>query len=81
MDAKTVCLDIFCAPMAGGPFDPLGLASNPEKAAGLKEAEIKHARLAMVAFLGEFHKQTQVLLPCCLTDICCVPCHKDVCFF
>ena len=36
----------------GGPFDPLGLASG-EKAAGLKEAEIKHARLAMVAFLGE----------------------------
>ena len=37
---------------AGGPFDPLGLASG-DKAAGLKEAEIKHARLAMVAFLGE----------------------------
>ncbi|CAI0471241.1 unnamed protein product [Linum tenue] len=36
----------------GGPFDPLGLASDPEKKATLQLAEIKHARLAMVAFLG-----------------------------
>jgi len=40
----------------GGPFDPLGFAT-PEKAdsdqiSRLREAEIKHARLAMVAFLG-----------------------------
>ena len=41
-----------CHVLTGGPFDPLGLASG-EKAAGLKEAEIKHARLAMIAFLGE----------------------------
>ncbi|KAF2558833.1 hypothetical protein F2Q68_00018077 [Brassica cretica] len=33
-------------------FDPLGLASDPEKKAQLQLAEIKHARLAMVAFLG-----------------------------
>ncbi|MQL41232.1 hypothetical protein EI012_25235 [Escherichia coli] len=33
-------------------FDPLGLASDPEKKATLQLAEIKHARLAMVAFLG-----------------------------
>ncbi|XP_038981698.1 chlorophyll a-b binding protein CP29.2, chloroplastic-like isoform X3 [Phoenix dactylifera] len=33
-------------------FDPLGLASDPEKKASLQLAEIKHARLAMVAFLG-----------------------------
>lgn len=33
-------------------FDPLGLASDPEKMAQLQLAEIKHARLAMVAFLG-----------------------------
>ena len=39
-------------PLTGGPFDPLGLASG-EKADRLKEAEIKHARLAMIAFLGE----------------------------
>ncbi|XP_042482343.1 chlorophyll a-b binding protein CP29.2, chloroplastic-like [Macadamia integrifolia] len=33
-------------------FDPLGLASDPEKKATLQLAEIKHARLAMVASLG-----------------------------
>eukprot|EP00252_Welwitschia_mirabilis_P024403 TRINITY_DN7227_c0_g1_i1.p1 TRINITY_DN7227_c0_g1~~TRINITY_DN7227_c0_g1_i1.p1 ORF type:complete len:287 (+),score=19.97 TRINITY_DN7227_c0_g1_i1:122-982(+) len=32
-------------------FDPLGLASDPVKGERLKLAEIKHARLAMVAFL------------------------------
>uniref|UniRef100_A0A6N2N4C0 Chlorophyll a-b binding protein, chloroplastic n=1 Tax=Salix viminalis TaxID=40686 RepID=A0A6N2N4C0_SALVM len=37
----------------GGNFlDPLGLAADPEKKATLQLAEIKHARLAMVAFLG-----------------------------
>eukprot|EP01026_Neomeris_dumetosa_P042663 TRINITY_DN355_c0_g1_i1.p1 TRINITY_DN355_c0_g1~~TRINITY_DN355_c0_g1_i1.p1 ORF type:complete len:290 (-),score=27.82 TRINITY_DN355_c0_g1_i1:289-1158(-) len=37
----------------GGIFDPLKLASDDsERAFKLKEAEIKHARLAMVAFLG-----------------------------
>ncbi|KAJ4969624.1 hypothetical protein NE237_002723 [Protea cynaroides] len=36
----------------GSFFDPLGLASDPEKKATLQLAEIKHARLAMVAFLG-----------------------------
>lgn len=32
-------------------FDPLGLASEPEEKERLQLAEIKHARLAMVAFL------------------------------
>lgn len=38
----------------GGPFDPLSLASDgdEEKAFKLKTAEIKHGRLAMVAFFG-----------------------------
>jgi len=36
----------------GGNFDPLNFASDPERAFKLKEAEIKHARLAMVAFFG-----------------------------
>lgn len=37
----------------GGVFDPLKLASeDPERADRLREAEIKHGRLAMVAFLG-----------------------------
>ncbi|CAN0909732.1 Chlorophyll a-b binding protein CP29.3, chloroplastic [Linum grandiflorum] len=35
----------------GGYFDPLGLASDPEKKEGLQLAEIKHSRLAMIAFL------------------------------
>ena len=37
----------------GGAFDPLGFASNDEEQTNrLKEAEIKHGRLAMVAFFG-----------------------------
>jgi len=37
----------------GGYFDPLGLASgDDDKVFRLKEAEIKHARLAMVGYLG-----------------------------
>jgi hypothetical protein len=44
-----------CCVSTGGYFDPLGLASDgdAEKIFRLKTAEIKHARLAMVAFLGE----------------------------
>lgn len=43
----------MCVLLAGGPFDPLNLASgDDERAFRLKTAEIKHGRLAMVAFFG-----------------------------
>ncbi len=65
-----------CAP-AGGVFDPLNLASDDsERTSKLREAEIKHARLAMVSFLG-YAVQVGAAPPgppvCCMKGGACKP--------
>lgn len=46
--------DVFKRCYPGGYFDPLNLAdpAKPDQAFAMKEREIKHGRLAMVAFFG-----------------------------
>ena len=56
---------VIVCPGVGGYFDPLSLASGEDAARTfkLKEAELKHGRLAMVAFLGEFVCPAHCLAP------------------
>ena len=48
--------------IAGGYFDPLNLVDGQDEARQfrLKEAELKHGRLAMVAFAGELLRSQHI---------------------
>jgi hypothetical protein len=61
------------AAVAGGYFDPLNLADggDPDKVFRLKTAEIKHGRLAMIAFAGAGGcAAAGRSLVCCRSTIC-----------
>lgn len=54
----------------GGVFDPLGLTNgSDERTFNLKTAELKHGRLAMIAFLGEHPDHLSAQLAPCLSSL------------